>query len=251
MLLSSYALKFYFDLIDASTPLRRMRKDVEDELAQAGPRLPRQSVLMAVGVILTAWALATVFLMTQGGLAITGLMLLGAACVLAFFYGVPPVRLAYRGYGELSEAILLCGLVPALAYMLQTGDLHRLLPMLAFPLLSLYLAMRLAQTLKSYLRDEKLGWKTMMLAIGWQRGMLMHNVMILMGYLLLGAAAIFSLPWELTWPAMLSLPLGAFQIYQISQIAAGGKPNWRLLQLTSAATFGLAVYLITLALWTG
>jgi 1,4-dihydroxy-2-naphthoate octaprenyltransferase len=251
LMLASNALKLYYDLIDAASPLRRMRKDVEDELAQAAQRLSRPSVLMACYSLLTAGTVVTVLMMAQGALSYAAFMLLGAAFLLAFFYGVPPLRLASRGYGEFSEAVMVCGLFPALAYILQTGDLHRLLPMLAFPLLVLYLAMRLAQSLESYAHDQKMGWKTMMLVVGWQRGMLIHNVLILSGYLLLAMAAVLSLPWQLTWPGLLSLPVGLFQIYQINQISTGARPGWRLLKLTSAATFALMAYLMALALWTG
>ena len=250
LMLSSYVLKLYYDLIDASSPLRRMQKDL-DEIDQAAQRFSRPSVLLVAFTILTAGAAVTVLLIAEGAISFSGLVMLGAAFLLAFFYAVPPVRLVYRGYGELVEGILITSLVPGLAFILQTGDLHRLLPMLTFPLLALFLALRLAQSLEHYARDQKLLHRTMMIAVGWQRGMQVHNILILAAYLLLGLAAVFSLPWSLTWPGLLTLPVGLFQIIQMNQIAAGAKPSWRLLRLTSAATFALTAYLLSLAIWTG
>jgi 1,4-dihydroxy-2-naphthoate octaprenyltransferase len=250
LLLASSTLKLYYDLIDAASPLRRIQKDQDEIDLAAAQRLSRPAVLLAAFTLLTAGAALTVTLFAEGAIALPGMVILGAAFLLAFFYGVPPVRLAYRGYGELSEAILITSFSPAWAYILQTGDLHRLLYMLTFPLLGLFLAMRLAQNLEHYASDLKLVRRTMMIMIGWQRGMQFHNVLILASYLLLVVAAAFNLPWALTWPGLLSLPVGLYQIYQMSQIAAGAKPSWRLLRLTSAATFALTAYLITFSIWT-
>lgn len=251
LLLASHSLKLYYDLIEASSPLRRMQKDSNDPDQTALERLPRQSVLLIAFTFLTAGAAITVLLISQGALPFPALVILGTAILLAFFLGVPPFRLAYRGYGELSEAVFIANLMPALGYILQTGDLHRLLPMLTFPLLAFYLAMRLSQSLETYLVDQRLLRRSMMIAIGWQRGMQFHNLLILTGYLLLAAAAAFGLPWSLTWPGLLSLPLGLFQIIQMNQIAGGAKPGWRVLRLTAAATFGLTAYLLAFAIWMG
>jgi 1,4-dihydroxy-2-naphthoate octaprenyltransferase len=201
--------------------------------------------------VLTAGAVITVLMVAEGVLQFPSLVILGLAFLLAFFYGVPPLRLVYRGYGEFSEAVLVAALFPALAFLIQAGDLHRLLPMACFPLLALYVAMRLAQSLEHYGRDQRLARRTMMLALGWQRGMQFHNVLILAGYLLLVVAVVFGLSWGLAWPGLLTLPLGLFQIYQMNRISAGARPGWRLLKLTSAATFGLTAYFLALAVWTG
>ena len=250
LLLASYALKAYYDHIDSDRPLSRAQKDLQDEEQKAVKRVPRQSLLLVAFTILTAGAAFTVLLIAEGAIHFASLIILGIIFLLAFFYGVPPIRLVYSGYGELSEGILLVGLIPALAYLLQTGDLHRLLPMLSFPLLAFYLAMRLAHSLKQYARDLKLGRRTLILQIGWLRGMALHNILVLTGYLLLGIAAAFGLPWALTWPGLLTLPVGLYQVYQMNQISAGVKPAWRLLKLTAAATFGLTTYLMALAIWT-
>jgi len=249
--LASYMLKLYYDLAEAAGPLRQIQKGVDDIDKITARRLSNSSVLFLAFTILAAGAAITVLLVSQGAMHFSGVLILGAAFLLAFFYGVPPFRLAYRGYGELSEAVLISSLFPALGYVIQTGELHRLLAMITFPLLALFLAMRLAQSLEHYARDQKLAHQTMMIALGWQRGMQFHNILILVGYLLLGIANIFGLAWPLTWPGFLTLPVGLFQIFQMSQIASGGKPSWRLLRVTSVATFGLTLYFLTLAIWTG
>ena len=110
--------------------------------------------------------------------------------------------------------------------------------------------MLLALSLEGYASDEKYNRKTSMIRLGWQRGMNLHNLLILVGFMLFGIAAILGLPWLLTWPGLLGLPLGLFQIWQMSSIATGAKPHWRLLSLNAVATVVLTAYLVTFTLWT-
>jgi 1,4-dihydroxy-2-naphthoate octaprenyltransferase len=249
--LTSYFLKAYYDLIDAASPLRRMQKDDDDLDQGVASRLPQQGVLMAGTTSMTAGAVLTVLMITMGAINLTFFFFLGIAVILSFFYAVPPLRLVYTAYGELVEAIVLANLFPALAFTLQTGELHRYLAMLTFPILAILLAVRLVLSLEKYARYLKYGYKTMMVVLGWQRGMRMHNLLVPAGYVLIALAFALGLPWSLTWPALLTLPVGLFEIIQINQIVAGLKPNWRLLNLTAVSLLGLALYLMNLALWTG
>jgi 1,4-dihydroxy-2-naphthoate octaprenyltransferase len=94
-----------------------------------------------------------------------------------------------------------------------------------------------------------LGRQVLLLRIGWQRGMNLHNYALIGSYLLLGVFFAFVLPWSLTWPYLLSIPFAIYQIVQMQQIANGARPNWRFLNLTAAATFAIASYMITITLW--
>jgi 1,4-dihydroxy-2-naphthoate octaprenyltransferase len=145
---------------------------------------------------------------------------------------------------------LVC-ITPALAYALQTGETHRLLILLTFPLTAMCIAMLLADELETYYADIKAGRKTLMVAVGWQRGMSLHNILILFSYLLVGLAAALKLPWSLTWPMLATLPVGLFQIWQMWQISNGQKPRWRLLRMTAYASFGIMAYLVAFTLWIG
>lgn len=249
--LMSYFFKAYFDLIDASSPLRRMQRDSEDEDQRATRQIPSQSVLMFGITAMTGGAVITVLLFTIGAINPEVFLFMGITFLLSYFYAVPPLRLVYTGYGELIEAIVIANLFPTLAFLLQAGELHRFLGMLTFPLLSIFLAARLALSLEKYSRNLKYGQKTMMVVLGWQRGMTMHNWLVPISYLLIGLAYMLGLPWPLTWPALLTVPLGIFEIYQMNQINAGAKPGWRMLNFTAVALLGLTAYLMSLALWTG
>jgi 1,4-dihydroxy-2-naphthoate octaprenyltransferase len=249
LLISSYYLKAYYDLLDQ--PLKRRRPKVDPEEDEDVPvEVPRPVVLQIAITTLSVGAVVTVLLLAQGVFNLATLIIMGVAFFVSFFYSVPPLRLVYTGYGELIQAFLITNLVPTLAFLFQTGDFHRLLVMLTFPLTMLYLAMTLALSLPSYIEQMRQNRDTLMMRLGWQRGMFMHNLLIFIAYLLLGMAALFGLPWFLTWPGLLTFPLGMFQVWQMTRIANGYPPRWRLLMLTAISLLGLTAYLIALALWT-
>jgi 1,4-dihydroxy-2-naphthoate octaprenyltransferase len=174
------------------------------------------------------------------------LILLAGALLLA----LPPARLVLRGYGEITTALLVSNLIPALAYLFQTGELHRLLAMTTFPLTFLYLAMTLAYELPGYGADVKFDQQTLMVRLGWESGMRLHNLFLLSAYLILGFAMLLGLPIPLGIPGFLTFPLAAFQVYLMVRIAAGTKPNWRVLLFVGAAIYWLTAYLLMFALWT-
>ena len=246
--LSSFYLKAVYDLpAGENRPNRKL-----DDPGKTGEEvtISRSSLLMLSSTTLTIGAVITVLLFANGTLNTTSLLMLGLAFLVSFFYAVPPFRLVYSGYGELALSFFMANIIPALAFLLQVGNLHRLLAMITFPITALYLAMMLALSLEGYASDQKFFRKTSMIRLGWQRGMNLHNLLILIGFLLFGLAAILGLPWLLTWPGLLGLPLGLFQIWQMSSIAAGAKPHWRLLSLNAVATVVLTAYLVTFTLWT-
>jgi 1,4-dihydroxy-2-naphthoate octaprenyltransferase len=214
-----------------------------------GPgKLPRRTALIAALTCLAVLASLTV-LMINLKLAPSIFLLMVLAFLGAFFYSVPPVRLEASGYGELTTSILVAYLVAAFAFILQTGDLHRLLSMSTFPLVAVHMAMLIAFELPDYGNDVKYDKRTILVRLGWQKGMNLHNILILTGFLLLGIAAIFGLPRFVYIPAFFTLPLGLLQIWQIRQIANGAKPNWTAVTLGDLVLFGAMAYLITFAYW--
>ena len=264
--LSSYLLREYFDRA-AQPPFEqvaRRRKNPapppgtpdgtptgEDSPETVEIIVPRLIFFQVAAATLTVGAVLTVLLFNAGALNPAAFTFIGIAFALAIAYAVPPFRLVYSGYGELVLAILVANLFPALAYLLQVGELHRLLALLTFPLTFLFLAAALALSLQRYMEDIRRERATMLVRMGWQRGMALHNALVALGYVVLAIFVIAGLPFHLAFPGFLSLPVGVFQIWQMNGIAAGGKPRWRLLAITALATVGLTVYFMNLALWTG
>jgi 1,4-dihydroxy-2-naphthoate octaprenyltransferase len=206
--------------------------------------------LQASVTTLTIGAVITVLMISHGIMHMASWVLLGIAFFLAFFYAVPPLRLAASGYGELVQAFMVVNLIPGLSFVFQMGELHRLVTMLTFSLTALFLAMELALELESYTADLLIDRMTLLQRIGWQRGILLHNLLIMCAYLVLGLAALLGLPRSLVVPGLYTLPLGILQVVLMIQISNGGKPRWKLLTVNAMALVGVTAYLITLALWT-
>jgi len=216
-----------------------------------GPgKLPRRTALLAALTVLAGLASMTVILISSTNLAPAAYLIMGLAFLGAFFYSSPPVRLEASGYGELTTTIMITFMVPAFAFILQTGEMHRLLAMTSFPLAAIMLAMLLAFELPDFVNDEKFGKRTLLIRLGWQTGMGLHNLLVLTGFLLLVVARLFGYPQFAMIAGLLPLPVGVFQIWQMRNIANGGKPNWNALTVGALALFALMSYMLTFSFWT-
>lgn len=251
ILLGTQYLTEYFDpLVLADHPVGKHTPFSGVSGAIGSGKLPRPVALWAGLTCFAITASITVVFMQSFGLHLVGSMMLGLILVAALLYALPPLRLVSSGYGELILSIMVAGLVPALAYVLQGHDFHRLLLMVAFPLTTLHISMLLAFEFPDYASDIKQGNRPMLVRVGWQRGMLMHNLMVLGGFVILGLAFVFGLPLRVGWPVLFVLPIGLFQVWMMNRIADGARPNWNLLVLIAISTFGLTAYLLTFAFWT-
>ena len=250
LVFSSQMLDVYFRSLNGNLPaaIDDLAKQADSEIT---PVSFRRLVLQTAITMLTIGAVFTVLLLAQDLLTIPALIILGTAFVLAFFFAVPPLSISQKGVGEIIEAILLVNLISAFSFMLQYGQVHRLLVMVTLPLTCLLLAMRLALALPKYGEDMIKNNENMMTSVGWEKGIQMHNLLIIAAYALVAVAFLFGLPWRLVWPMLLTIPVAFYQIWQMRQISLGVKPNWSILRLTAITLFGLTAYLITISLWIG
>jgi 1,4-dihydroxy-2-naphthoate octaprenyltransferase len=235
------------NLLDAA-----YRNPAEPYLPDQTPRqrdeYRRRLVLFALALLTLVSALTVPLLALQlaGPLALAFLAL---AALTSLAYAVPPVRLANRGLGEFALTVLVAVVAPSLAFSLQTGELHRLLPAYIFPLGFLALACFLSLDFPTFAADQKYARQTLLIRLGWQAAIPAHNGFLAAAYLLIAAMPFLGLPFDLAWPGLLTIPLAAFQVYQFRRIADGSKPIWPLLTATAVALFGLTTYLLTLTLW--
>lgn len=248
MQIGSFALHDYFTAIDnpinekASNPNHAAQNEAQKKVDS----------LSQLVVCFSCFAIAssfTVLLLQANKLtAITGLMMT-AALLGGVFYSLPPIRLSTSGYGELVVAILFANVIPAFAYTLQSGDMHRLIAMTTFPLTPLLLAMIIAFQFPKYSIDLKEEKRTLMIRMGWQNALNFHNFLIACAYLLLVIAIFFQLPLFIATPVFLTLPLGLLQMWQMKRINDGVKPNWQMLTISWIVFYYAVVYLLAYSLW--
>ncbi|MBM3145173.1 MAG: hypothetical protein FJ010_09425 [Chloroflexi bacterium] len=231
-----------------SSPVR------QDDPLMTGPEInPRLAREIPLWVGLTALTLTTSFtllLMRSSGASVGVYIVMVLIALGAFVSALPPLRLADTIYRGLIPSVVLANFVPALAYILQAQDIHRLLSMSTFPLTLLHYAMLFVFEFRHYARDLRREHPTLLIRLGWRRGMRLIDLLVLSTFLLFGVAMLAGLPDDIAWPTFLALPLGLFLIWYLSRIAAGAKPHWTALDLAAILTYSLAVYLLTFSFWT-
>lgn len=247
---SSFYLNEYYDLINVNiSPLWNKKFD-QDDYKRDYPVI-RQIFLQVSLTLLSIGVVFAFLLFIRKAIYLPSLIILGMMFGLSLLYSIPPVRLSRKGYGEVADAVLIACLFPAFSYYLQDGEFHRLLAMITFPLTLLNLAGGLGANLPEYARDLKYQLNTLIIRLSWQKTMFLHNLIILIAYLIIFAALLFGLPARLMTPGLFTLPLGAFQIWQMRQISRGAPPRWPVFTLGARSLFILTAYFLAFALWTG
>lgn len=136
--------------------------------------------------------------------------LLAVALLTATFYTAPPLRLSWRGVGELTTALVGALVVPAWAYSLQTGHLSGELVLLTLPLVPFLLTVFLAIATPDIEADRRVGKRTLAVRAGEARVSTLYAALLALAYL----AAI--VVWAQRLPALalvvvlLSAPLGVW-----------------------------------------
>jgi 1,4-dihydroxy-2-naphthoate octaprenyltransferase len=96
-----------------------------------GSRVLPEGKLTAPDLLHAAWIAWTLMVVLAAGSAWLGhrwwaVPLVGAASVLLHAYSFRPLRLSYRGFGEWLQGLGLGIVLPAMAFVLQAGDMQRI-----------------------------------------------------------------------------------------------------------------------------
>ena len=208
----------------------------------------RNSALMVSLGALAAMGIIALLLIQDEILPVV-MLFLGLSLLAVLAFAVPPLRLVDAGFGEFTMAVHISVIATALGFVLQSGEYHRVVAIVSFPLTLLALAYFIVLDFPTFTTDEKYDRNTLLRTIGWERAVPLHNGLLLGAYVILGSALFFGLAWGLIWPSLLTLPFALFQIWQLRNISMGAKPVWNLLTVNGLAVFGLTAYLLTFAFW--
>ncbi|NTV38278.1 MAG: prenyltransferase, partial [Anaerolineales bacterium] len=172
--------------------LAEVFRPVSDPLVPEETLLQRKALrdsLLYVSIgALAALAVICFVLYAQRHISPLALLFEGLSLVLVLVYGVPPARLVSRGFGEAALAIHLGYVIPSLGFLLQAGEHHRLLGLVTFPLTALGLACLVALSFASFAQDRKFNRRSLLVSIGWERAVPLHNILIAATYLIFLAA---------------------------------------------------------------
>ena len=213
-------------------------------------RAEMRSRLLAISItMLGTAALLAILLRSAGYIQLESAIFLVLFVLLALMNAVPPVRLVNRGLGELSTAIQVASLSPTLAFLLEYNNLHRILAIYTLPMLLLALAYFLASNFPAYADDLKYERRSLLISLTWQRAVPIHNSLLIGAYLFFACIPFLGVPLQLVWPALLSLPVAAYQVFTLRNLSDGAKPNWPVFMAAATAIFGLTAYSLTLTFW--
>jgi 1,4-dihydroxy-2-naphthoate octaprenyltransferase len=228
---------------------RPVNEPILPEQTPSERELLRSNALYLSIAALAALALVIFVLYRASRLSATPFLLVACSVFVVLLRSVPPLRLLERGFGEFLLAVHLAYIIPAIAFVLQAQDYHRLLGFVTAPLTAIALAYCIAMDFPAFAADQKYERRTLLTVLGWQRAIPFHHALLAAAYLLLAAAPLFGLSLRVLWPAFISLPFALLQIGLLRNIAAGLPPNWRLLRANALAVFGLTAYFLTVSFW--
>jgi 1,4-dihydroxy-2-naphthoate octaprenyltransferase len=184
-----------------------------------------------------------------------GATALCAALALAWTYSAPPVRLHSRGLGEATTAVVVTGLVPLVAFLLQQGGGGRgglaRLGLALVPLMGLQFGMLLAIEFPDAAGDAAVGKRTLVVRLGARRAGAVYRALLVATYGSIPLLALGGLPPLAAMAAALSAPIAAWQFHRLGAGAWGDPRAWErvafravaMLVATSAAELSAFVWL--------
>ncbi|MBL8079336.1 MAG: hypothetical protein JNM55_15330 [Anaerolineales bacterium] len=221
---------------------------IEDETPKQKEAL--RNNLLYVSYASLAVSVAMIFMLFINDRLVTlSFFFLLLSLILVILYAVPPFRLLDHGFGELALAANIAYVIPSIAFLLQMNETHRLLVIITVPLTSLALVYFLILNFPSFSSDLKYQRATLLRRLTWEVAVPLHHSLIIFAYAFFAAAPLFGFSTSLTSRAFLTLPFALFQIYQLTSIARGNPPNWRMLTFTAFSVFTLTVYFLTVTFW--
>jgi 1,4-dihydroxy-2-naphthoate polyprenyltransferase len=118
--------------------------------------------------------------------------------ILAYQYHAPPLKLAYRGLGELAVAVCYGPLIAVGTYLVQAGQVSLTLTLAAIPLGLLIAGFLWANEFPDYAADKSVSKKTLVVRFGRMRSAWTYLSLQVTAYLMILLLPIFGLtPWVL------------------------------------------------------
>lgn len=215
----------------------------------SGGIVPRETAMRAAKVCIVLVTAAVAVLVVQFRLGPLVWAVIAAGFFLAFFYSSPPLRLESTGLGELTASVEVAGLLPMFSYLLFAGRLDSLILLVIAPLAAFHYAMLIVFDMPDTPSDLAGGKKTLLVRIGRDRGMEMHNALIVTGFAVAAAASLGGLPIDAAWSLVPIVPLAAYQVFEVNRARSGGDVQFQRLTIGAAALFAAATIVMAVSFW--
>lgn len=178
---------------------------------QEYPEFENFALAMAVGLILASMALGLLFVVVFS-YPWWFLLFVVLGNITSWFYTAPPLKLSYRGWGEVSTAVAAGFLMPGIGYLVLSGTIDTWFLIITIPLLCYGLFFILSVELPDVENDRIAGKVNVMVKRGRDFGLLLGAVITILGTIVLASMAALGVMEELNlWAFTLFslIPLGA------------------------------------------
>jgi 1,4-dihydroxy-2-naphthoate polyprenyltransferase len=132
--------------------------------------------------------------------------LVGVAC--AFFYHAPPLKLSYRGWGELAVAVCYGPLIASGTYLVQRGSVSPALVALSLPLGALIASFLWINEFPDFEADRGAGKRTLVVRLGRRAASRVFAFIVGLSFAGLAALPLTGIPWTVLL-GLAGLPFGA------------------------------------------
>lgn len=136
--------------------------------------------------------------------AVLGLGILGIAC--AYYYNAPPLRLSYRGLGEIVVGVCYGPLIACGTYLVQRGTITPSVVFLSLPLGLLITAFLWVNEMPDRRADESAGKRTLVVRLGARRATAVFGGILAAAFALLLAVPLAGLPLGLALGVIAAVP---------------------------------------------
>lgn len=221
------------------------------EAEEGQPELHGKDLFLFTSLIfLSITAAVTFFLEYHHALNLSAAFLMLAMVLGYLVRAFPAISSLRYGFEEFLSSLQMVVIIPGLAFIFQEGMYHRFLGLVAFPLFTLHVAMLLVFQFPTYASDLARRRKSALTRMGWKNGIFLHNLLVIVAFLVLGVSLFLGFPPRSVYPSFLALPFGLFQVWYMVKLRLGAPTRWQLLTLTAVILFLLPTYLLTYSFWT-
>jgi 1,4-dihydroxy-2-naphthoate polyprenyltransferase len=216
----------------------------------ASGELSPQTALVAATSCLACSAIFAIGLAVQGRTTdVTCLLMLGML-LGAYFYSSPPLRLASTGIGEVVASLIVAALVPWLGLVVAGGRPSAAFFAAVVPLVFIQFAMLLAFEFPDEPSDRQAGKRTLLVRIGSDHGVLVHNIGLFAGVLLIVVGSCTVLPYLSAFIAIATTPVAVGQMVAVSVVGEAHRIRFETVAFLAIFTFSLTAMLLAIVFWT-
>ena len=193
-----------------------------------------------LGIAAAGYALglaAAVWIAAERGWWLLGLAVLGAA--IGFLYHAAPLRLSYRGWGEVTVAVVYGPLLGAGTYLVQTTPLVVEVVWLGAALGLLIAAFLWINEFPDADADRAAGKRTWVVRMGRQRAARGYWGIVATAYLLLILAPAFTDVSQAVWLGGLAIP---FSIFAFNRLAVSPEETARIVPAQAASLLAFVLF---------